>query len=1278
MPSNETTTKFKADISQLKSQMQAASRAVKVATSEFKAATAGMDNWSRSADGLEAKLKQLDTVYNSQNKQLNLMEEELKKTVKVYGENSAAADQVRIKINNQKAAIAQTEKQINQYTKELNDCKNGLGKFAKEEDQAVTASDKLKKTISDQKTELAALKKAYADAKLDGNAEDAEKYAKAIKELSSELKNNETKLAQAEKAADEFDNSLEDVDDSAERAKEGFTVMKGALASLVADGIRLALRAMKDLAVETFNAGANFESSMSKVQAISGASADDIAKLTQKAKDMGETTVFSASESADALQYMAMAGWKTDDMLNGLEGIMNLAAASGEDLATTSDIVTDALTAMGYSAGDAGKFADVMAAASSNANTNVKLMGNTFQYVAPIAGALGYNIEDTAVAIGLMANAGIKGEKAGTALRSTLTRLSAPPKECADAMEELGLSLTDEAGNMKELDVVMGDLRKAFSGLSETQQTQYAKSIAGQEAMSGLLAIVNAAPEDFDKLTKAVNNSTGAAKNMADTMTDNVNGQITLLKSNIEGKMIKVFEKASGSIKKAVKSMGQSLDSLDWDKFSDGVGKLAQKFADFVGFVARNTPLIVTVLKTLGAVMISVFAVNKIATFANSIKTLTPLFTTMAAKIGLVTVATEGQTAATVALNTAWLASPITWVIGALAALTVGIIAYTKHVNNQVEAEYGLSEAQKENVENCKALKSEYDQMNQARNESNNAITSEYGYLTQLKNEYNSLVDSNGNIKQGYEDRANFILNELAKALGVEVSQIKEQIDANGKLSDSIDQIIEKKKAEALLSANQDAYNQAIKERTKAFEEYSKAQETVAEAEKKWKSAQEEYNAVMETHNTLLKTNPEAASGFLLANQEIIKGQEKAKESYDEAKSALAQSEEAYIGYNNTISNYEGLSSAIISGDTDKINQAMANLTYNFKTAENSNRESLEQQVKDMNTNYENMKKAIESNTPGVTQEMVDQAKSMVTASEKELMKLEGKASATGKQSGMNFGLNLGAQDYLAADGGKALANSGLSGAEYNNGDFGGAGADAGGAYAFGVASEQGDAKNAGEGLADNAEEGSKDHDSYGSGSFFGQGFFNGIGSWLSDVWERGKELAKNALSGLRKGQEEGSPSKLTRQSGVFFGEGYELGINETLKSVVKSATNLAIAAYDALDDSTSDFDKLGMNAGSSFSDGLKASLSDVKKSINDVAIPLDSIKLDGQIANAAVNSGISQGNANVVVNGNQKPTTQNLTFNQYNTSPKQLSRLEIYRDTNSLLFGAKARLNNV
>ena len=200
------------------------------------------------------------------------------------------------------------------------------------------------------------------------------------------------------------------------------------------DILKGSMTAIAGLGGAAIKIGSDFESGMSKVAAISGASGQELEKLTDKAKEMGSTTKFSATESAAAFEYMAMAGWKTEDMLNGIEGIMSLAAASGEDLATTSDIVTDALTAFGMKASDAGHFSDVLAQASSNANTNVGMMGETFKYVAPVAGALGYTAEDTALAIGLMANAGIKGSSAGTALRSMMSRLTKPTKEVQSAM----------------------------------------------------------------------------------------------------------------------------------------------------------------------------------------------------------------------------------------------------------------------------------------------------------------------------------------------------------------------------------------------------------------------------------------------------------------------------------------------------------------------------------------------------------------------------------------------------------------------------------------------------------------------------------------------------------------------------------------------------------------------------------------------------------------------------------------------------------------------------
>lgn len=284
-------------------------------------------------------------------------------------------------------------------------------------------------------------------------------------------------------------------------------------------GAGAAISAMATAAVK---AGSDFEGAMSKVAAISGATGSDLEALTDKAKEMGASTKFSATESANAFEYMAMAGWKTTDMLNGIEGIMNLAAASGEDLATTSDIVTDALMDFGMTAADSTHFADILAQASSNANTNVSYMGETFKDVAPIAGALGYSAEDAAMAIGLMASAGIEGSQAGTALRSTMSSLAEPTDEVQAVMDALGISLTDEQGKMKSLNEIITDLRDGFSGLSEAEAVQMASSLGGQEAMAGLLAIVGASEEDFNKLQSSIYGCDGAAAQMAATMQDNL------------------------------------------------------------------------------------------------------------------------------------------------------------------------------------------------------------------------------------------------------------------------------------------------------------------------------------------------------------------------------------------------------------------------------------------------------------------------------------------------------------------------------------------------------------------------------------------------------------------------------------------------------------------------------------------------------------------------------------------------------------------------------------
>lgn len=1051
----DSTVKFKADISQLKAEMQAASRAVKLANSEFKKATAGMDDWSSSADGLQAKIKQLNSTLEAQKKRVELANKEYEKTAQVYGENSAEADRAKISLNNYIAAMEKTEKELVQYEKELEDCEEGTGKFA---------------------------------------------------------------------------DATDELDDATSKAADGFTVMKGALADLVADGIRMAISAIKDLATETMTVGMNFESAMSKVGAVSGASAEEIDLLTQKAKEMGETTIFSASESAEAFNYMAMAGWKTEDMLNGIEGIMNLAAASGSDLATTSDIVTDALTAMGYGAEDAGRLADVMAAASSNANTNVEMMGQTFQYAAPIIGALGMNMEDAAVAIGLMANAGIKGEKSGTALRSILTRLSAPPKECAEAMDELGISLTDQNGKMKSMDDVMNDLRKAFSGLSETQQTANAKAIAGQEAMSGLLAIVNAAPADIEKLTTAVNNSSGAAKSMADTMNDNVGGALTLLKSNIEGKMITVYENASESIKEAIGTISDALNGVDWESFGRGVGKAVKKVVDLFTGIVKHAEDIITVLKSVGTVLIATFVVTKLLTFVSTIMTMVETFKTLK-------VAVEGATAAQKLLNIAMAATPIGVAAAAITGLAAGLLMVAANSKEAVDATNSLTDAEKAQIDAIHEANQAAQETFNQRNENVAGIQSEYAYYQSLADELKKLAGEHGKVSDAEREHAQTIIDTLNTALGTEIEMNDGVIQKYESVLSTIDKVIEKKKAEAILSANQEAYAEAIQNQDKAAAAYADTLNMFNEVSARRNQAEAEMNRLSKLNADQYAQEAGIVGDLHAKEQALEQAKQEAIDIYNEeqravyeSRQALNEAKETYSAYAAEIENYNGLNSALISGDSEKISEALNKLSNDFQTAETATSETLKKQYENYDKSYKSMKDAVEKGGAKISKQELENAKKLRDDAKKEYEK-SGQDNADGYAKGI---------EENASKAGQASRDMGNESVDELRSSIG----------AHSPATK-----------------------TITAGENFGQGFINGMNNKESLIYKKAFELGKKAVEALKKAQQEGSPSKLTYQSGVYFVQGYINGIYSmknklvatvagTVKSVVKELKKMSDGNY--------------------------------------------------------------------------------------------------------------------
>ncbi len=539
-------------------------------------------------------------------------------------------------------ALKDVNTQLSQTGKALKDVDRLLKLDPKNTELLSQKQRLLKDSISETKDKLAQLKEADKVAKqqLDSGDLGQDKYDA----IQREIIETEEKLKGLEKEYKKFgDVSAQQLQAVGQKMQE----VGGKVADAGAEMTKKVTAPIVALGTAAVKVTADFDEQMSKVRAISGATGEDMEKLAQKARDMGATTKFSASEAGAAMEYMAMAGWKTEDMMNGIEGIMNLAAASGEDLATTSDIVTDALTAFGLSAQDSAHFADILAAASSNANTNVGMLGESFKYAAPVAGAMGYSAEDVSVALGLMANAGIKASQGGTALRRVLVNMANPTDTIKGAMDRLGVSLDDGEGNMYSFREIMEQLRQSFGhinmpveefnarvaeldrqleegeikekkygelmeeltkqayGAEGAEKARAAAQLAGANGMSGLLAIVNASTEDYEKLTNSIDNCGGASKEMADIMNDNLNGQITLLMSAIQELAISVGNILMPAIRQAtefIQGVIDKLNSMDEDtkRMVVTIALVVAAIGPVLLIVGKTIVLIGSVVKTIG------------------------------------------------------------------------------------------------------------------------------------------------------------------------------------------------------------------------------------------------------------------------------------------------------------------------------------------------------------------------------------------------------------------------------------------------------------------------------------------------------------------------------------------------------------------------------------------------------------------------------------------------------------------------------------------------------
>lgn len=762
--------------------------------------------------------------------------------------------------------------------KGLNDLKKEVESSSKSTAQEIDkASDQAQKSVEEvaksaEKTGKQVEKSAKDSASKAGQAakQGADTAAKGTESASTKMQQSHKKVKDtAKESADGAKKSWEESNQSTVASTESATSKMAGLMKKSAAVIGVASVAA---AKKTIDVGKSFEAGMSEVQAISGASGKDLEKLSAKAKQMGATTKFSATESATALKYMAMAGWKTNQMVSGLSGVMNLAAASGEDLGTVSDIVTDSMTAFGLKAKDSGHFADVLAKASSSSNTNVAMMGETFKYVAPLAGSMKYSIEDTATAIGLMANAGIKGSQAGTELRSILTRLVKPPKDAASALSALGISTTKADGSMKPMRQTMAELREKFSGLTDSQKSQYAAAIAGQEAMSGLLAIVNASDSDFNKLQKAIDNSSGAAKKQADIMNNNLQGALYDLGSAAEAVGIGIYEDIKTPLTKAVGVGTKQLRILSSKLKKGGIKKIVPEEAintvENLGTVAKavgggglkvlgaaaklvgnNMEVALPVATSLLTVFKGYKAVTTVVTAFRTVSAATEGVSTgvqiLGTAIQLFTGKTISATTATAAFKTVCtaLGGPVGIGVVAVGALAAGVAAYAltqKKAVTEADRYYSsctkLKKKQEEMAASIKSLHKE-NQKNVDSTRANGVHADQlYQRLTKLMNVEHKSAGTKAQIVSVVEQ-----LNELLPGLNLEYDK---EADKLNKSTSAIKKNIAALKEQAMAKAYQKGMESAASKVAKADIENEKAIKKKTEATNKYNAAVEKMNQV--------------------------------------------------------------------------------------------------------------------------------------------------------------------------------------------------------------------------------------------------------------------------------------------------------------------------------------------------------------------------------------------------------------------------------------------------
>lgn len=670
---------------------------------------------------------------------------------------SQGVSELKQKLNELNTAMEQNKLYIKEANTEIRQYQKELQQLETKTKNGTTATDEQKQRMQELKDKI-----AQAISQLGTMRTAQQDLQREIRNANSQLRNQDEELEEVN----------EELKDGAENASTFGEVLKATLcSSAIQTALSKLTQSLKQAAQYCYNVGSSFEAGMSQVEAISGATSAELEQLTQKAKDLGAATKFTASEVAEAMNYMAMAGWDANQMLDGIDGVISLAAASGEDLGQVSDIVTDAITAFGLAAEDVDHFSDVLAAASAASNTNVGMMGETFKYCAPLAGAMAFSIEDVSEAIGIMANSGIKSTMAGTALRTLLTQMSNDIKITGDAIGEVTIKTSNADGSMRGLTEILTDMRAAWGGLTESERSAEAESIAGKNAMSGFLALMNAGESDVQKLRTAIEECDGASAQMAETMQQNVAGSVVIMQSAMEGLGIAIYDHFGENLKTFIDDISDVFSNLTervengelgdaLDKLSTSLGAagedLIELAVDVLPDVIEGITNFLTVAVNLReeiAAGVTAFATYKAAVLSMTLfskavaelKTLAATLKTTTGQTNLAKAAWKGFTAAIAA-------NPIGAVAVAISAVVSGITLLNSHLDDCNEKMSRLndnakkltksSEEYADSADDLRDVKERYEDI---ENSADDAATKE----EKLKELQDELIDNFGAMADG-------------------------------------------------------------------------------------------------------------------------------------------------------------------------------------------------------------------------------------------------------------------------------------------------------------------------------------------------------------------------------------------------------------------------------------------------------------------------------------------------------------------------------------------------